>query len=459
MSIPNLTNYSFTNSDLVELSYTDIQLTFLLTRLTTDNTKQITSYIDENNVAIIRLTNSDEYWFIDLSYPFNQTMFSLLRNVRLDLAYLFGIRFDVYDDRDPANIVSLLNQNIDQLCEYIQYPVETPIQRMRDIYSMRLRFDPVLPKVNQPTFEDAVSIDGSAPALKFVDGANTDWSLKLDGSNNLGFYRGGTESVLSLNRDTGSMTLAKGLTINNPSPALILTGTIGSNTVSGGMQANIANEVAVASFSNHNLSFFLNGSNANMYKICSMKTDKSMFVNGTLNVVNMNNGAPVATFDGLTNNTTVWGEFYKKNPSRISCSCNTFTFNIPSNIPTVIPFNQLLSQQGLKILLNTTTGLFTLSQVGMYHIYFVWAPHEIVNTRLAASYVIRNPIGGGELSTGPTVLSNNGDSVSISTTIYISTANSTIEFRALHYSGTDLRLATSTSNGAYWTYAAVMFLY
>ena len=460
MALNNKSSYSFTNSDLVSLNYTEESLTFLTTKLTTDNTKLTTSYEDVNNVIIIKLNNStNKYWFIDNSYNYNKTLFDIIKNVRYDVnatTYPFNLRLDVYDDRNPSLIVSLNNQNINQVLEYIQYPIETPITSMDAIYSMMIDFTPVFTD-DKPTFKDNVNIDGSASALNFVDGANTDWSLKQDGSQNLGFYRGGTENILSMNRDTGSITLSKGLTINNPSPALILTGTIGSNTVSGGIQANIANEVALASFTNHNLSFFLNGNNPNVYKIASFKTNKSMDLNGSLSINKSTTGTPVFSTDDSTSSTSIWGELYKKNPSRISISCNTFTVNIPTNTPTIIPFNQILGQQGNKVSLNTTTGVITLSEIGIYHIYFVWAPHEIVNTRINASYLIRNPLN--QVATGPTTLSNNGDSISISNTIHIPSAPSTIEFTGMHYLGSNLRLATSTSVGSYWTYASVMFLY
>lgn len=249
------------------------------------------------------------------------------------------------------------------------------------------------------------------------------------------------------------MTLTKGLTINNPSPALILT----NGTISGGLESNIAGEVAFASFSNHNISFFLNGNSSNVYKLATMKTYKSIEVNGSFNVNNSSIGNPVLTANGTTNSTSVWGEFYKKNPHRLTCSSNTGTFSLPTNTPTIITFNQVLIQQGSRVNLNPSTGLITLSEIGMYHIYFTWAPHEIVNTRANASYIIRNP--AGVISTGPTTLSNNGGSCQLSNTIYIGSAPATIELTGMHYLGSNLRIATSTSVGAYWTYAAVMFLY
>jgi hypothetical protein len=455
MSINNKSSYSFTNADLVDLVYTEQDLTFLLTKLTTDSSKQITSYTDDNQVVIIKLNSSNtKYWLLDLSYSFNKTLYSLLKNIRYDATYPFGLKFNIYDDRVQTSIVSLTDQNINQAYEYIQYSNPTPLSVLP--HSITFDFTPVFSN-DKPTFKDNVNIDGSAPALNFVDGANTDWSLKQDGSNNLGFYRGGTENILSMNRDTGAMTLTKGLTINNPSPALILNGTIGSNTFSGGMQSNINGEVAVASFTNHNLSFFLNGANANMYKIASMKTNKTMEVNGGFYINKSTTGTPVFSTDDSTSSTSVWGELYKKNPSRVTCSVSTFNFNLPSNIPTIIPFNQVLIQQGNKVNLNTTTGLITLSEIGMYHIYFTWAPHDIVNTRMNASYVMRNP--AGVISTGPTTLSNNGDSCQLSNTIYVGSAPSTIEFIGMHYLNSNMRLATSTSVGSYWTYSAVMFLY
>ena len=50
MSINNKSSYSFTNSDLVSLNYTEESLTFLITKLITDNTKLTTYYEDVNNV-------------------------------------------------------------------------------------------------------------------------------------------------------------------------------------------------------------------------------------------------------------------------------------------------------------------------------------------------------------------------------------------------------------------------
>lgn len=460
MASNNRLNYSFTNSDLVELNYSEIELNFLITKLTTDNTKLITSYIDNNNVAIIKLNNStNKYLFIDLSYSFNKLFFDVVKNVRYDAnstTYPFNLRLDLYDDRVSGLIVSLTDQNINQLLEYIQYPnIETPILGLNIIYSMIIDYTPVFTQ-NNPTFKNKISIDGAVPSIDFIDGSNTDWKLGLDNTQNLRLLRGGTENVLSVGRDTGSITLSKGLTINNPSPALILTGTVGSNTISGGMQS-INGEVSVASFSNNAISFILNGSNPNMYKIATFKTNKSMDLNGSISINKSTTGTPVFSTDDSTSSTSVWGELYKKNPSRLSCSCNTFTFNIPTNTPTIIPFNQILTQQGSKVSLNTTTGLITLSEIGMYHLYFVWAPNDVVNTRINASYIIRNPVG--QVSTGPTTWSNNGSSVSLSNTIYIASAPSTIEFTGMHYLGSNMRLATSTSVGAYWTYAAVMFLY
>ena len=462
MASNNRLNYSFTNSDLVELNYSEIELNFLITKLTTDNTKLITSYIDNNNVAIIKLNNStNKYLFIDLSYSFNKLFFDVVKNVRYDAnstTYPFNLRLDLYDDRVSGLIVSLTDQNINQLLEYIQYPnIETPILGLNIIYSMIIDYTPVFTQ-NNPTFKNKISIDGAAPSIDFVDGDNTDWQLKMDNSNNLAVYRGGTDNILSMNRNTGAITLTKGLTINNPSPALILTGTIGSNTISGGMQS-INGEVSVASFSNNNISFILNGNNPNMYKIVSMKTNKTVDINGSISVNKTTTGIPILSTDDTTASTSVWGELYKKNPSRIAVAVSTMTVNIPTNTPTIIPFNQIASMQGSKVSLNTSgvnINKITLNEIGMYNIFCCWATHDIVLTRMSITYILRSAAGN---AVGPTVFQQSGGSPSLSTTIFISSAPTTIEFLATHYNGSDVRLGTNASTGVYSTYASVLFLY
>ena len=67
------------------------------------------------------------------------------------------------------------------------------------------------------------------------------------------------------------MSLAKNLTIEHDSPALLLQG---GNDVMGGIQAIRSSEVCVCSFSNHNLSF-VNGADPNLfYKMATMRLDK-----------------------------------------------------------------------------------------------------------------------------------------------------------------------------------------
>lgn len=61
---------------------------------------------------------------------------------------------------------------------------------------MIIDFIPItLPSEDQPTFKTRVNIDGSSPALGFVDGANSDWLLRLDNSQNLQVLRGGAANV------------------------------------------------------------------------------------------------------------------------------------------------------------------------------------------------------------------------------------------------------------------------
>jgi hypothetical protein len=85
------------------------------------------------------------------------------------------------------------------------------------------------------------------------------------------------------------------------------------------MQSNIAGEVAVASFTNHNLSFFTNGNNANMYKIASMKTDKSMEINGGLYI----NKSTNIDYQPLS--------YYKENKQSIIDEINEFMSQIYPN--------------------------------------------------------------------------------------------------------------------------------
>lgn len=514
----NLPRYTLTNSDLVDLEYTEVDLTFKITKLSRESFMSRNVFTDENNVVIMKLANTNsKYWLMDLTYKSNELLYSMLKNPRYHSTNPFNLIVDIYDARVSSNIITLTDKNINEAYEYIQYSGETPLASLP--YSIIIDFIPItLPKIDQPLFNDSVAIDGAAPYgfLSFIDDSTTEWKVGLDSNKNLLFRRAGYDDVLSLNRNdgtisssknlsvprvilngssallqfannnfphwtfnspastndlnllmgqsseqiisinrsTGAITFTKALNINNPSPALILTG---SNSISGGMQSNIAGEVAVVSFTNHNLSFFTNGNNSNVYKIASFKTNKTIDFNGNISVNKTTTGGPIFSTDDTSSSTSVWGEFYKKNPSRVAAVCNTFTFNIPTNIPTIIPFNTILNQQGNKVVLNTTTGLFTLSEIGMYQIDFTWAPHDVVNTRMNASYIIRNPAGA--TFGGPVIISNNGDSCQLSTTIYISSVPSTIEFRAMHYLGSNLRLATSTSVGDYWTYASVMYIY
>ena len=127
-----------------------------------------------------------------------------------------------------------------------------------------------------------------------------------------------------------------------------------------------------------------------------------------------------------------------------------------SSLISTVPFNLALSKTGSKITLDASgNGKINLLDIGMYEVFFTWSSYSITTARMAAFFIIRNP--AGQVSTGPTCF-NNGGSPQFTTSIYIPTAPSTIEFQALHYLGSDMRLGTSTLVGGYWTYASVLYL-
>jgi hypothetical protein len=232
---------------------------------------------------------------------------------------------------------------------------------------------------------------------------------------------------MSLSRTNGAANLYTGMNVNATSPYV----TLATVMMAASMQLSPSKSAFVVGTNTSGDMIF----EANNEEVLRVKPDKSVVAAGKMQV---------------------YGELYRMNPSRISVACNTFTFNIPTNTPTVIPFNQYLTNAGSKITLNTTNGLINLLDIGIYEVFFTWAPHSIVDTRMNASYVIRNPSGG--VAVGPTVWTNHCSSPHFTTTFQVTAVPSTIEFRAMHYLGSDLRLATSTSVGEYWTYASVLFL-
>ena len=96
-----------------------------------------------------------------------------------------------------------------------------------------------------------------------------------------------------------------------------------------------------------------------------------MQINGGLYIVKSTNGAPIASFDGVSGNVSITNELYKPNASRLSCTCNTITYNIPTNTPTTVPFNLALSKTGSKITLDASgNGKINLLDIGMYEVFF-----------------------------------------------------------------------------------------
>jgi hypothetical protein len=136
------------------------------------------------------------------------------------------------------------------------------------------------------------------------------------------------------------------------------------------------------------------------------------------------------------------------------------TVNIPTNTPTILPFNSTVSSQGTKISLNTSganINKITLTEIGMYSFFCCWALHDMsIAPRMSITYILRSAAGN---SVGPTTYTQYGGSPTLSQTIYVSSVPTTIEFLATHYNGSDVRLGTNASTGVYSTYASVLFLY
>ena len=120
MSINNQAFYALTNSDLMEIKYSEINLTVLLTKLAVDTVSNINVYIDSNDIAIIKLNGAvSKYWLFDLAFSFNRKIYDMMRIPRYH-ANPFNLVVDIYDDRNPSLIISLTGQNINQAYEYVR---------------------------------------------------------------------------------------------------------------------------------------------------------------------------------------------------------------------------------------------------------------------------------------------------------------------------------------------------
>ena len=458
MSINNQAFYALTNSDLMEIKYSEINLSVLLTKLAVNTVSNINVYIDSNDIAIIKLNGAvSKYWLFDLAFSFNRKIYDMMRNPRWHATNPFNLVVDIYDARNPLLIVSRTNQNINQAYEYVQYTGATPLTSLPSAYSKVIDFVPItLTDLDLPRFHTRVDIDGLTPSLGFTNDTTTNWLLNVDSNAHMQFLRGGTEKVVSIARDTGIMSLAQNLTIENISPALLLKGGV-SNNVMGGVQANLFGEIAVCSFTNHNLSFYLNGADPNLfYKMASMRLDKSMKIYGGLLINKSTNDGAIAVFDGVSGDITLSGQLLIATPSRISFSCNTLTVNIPTNQQFVIPFNQSLTASGTVVSLDVNTGKINLTRVGCYHVMAGWSAHDAEDVRCSIKYVIRRP--DTTAAVGPTFYNRGTGTIHFSTTLQITSAPCTLEWQCSHLKGSDLRLSTSTSAGEYATYGTVQFL-
>lgn len=464
-SINNKSSYTLQNSDLVDITYPELELSVIATKLSVVANYNKNVYIDENNIAIMSLNStSNKYWLIDLSFSFNNILYKMMKNPRYHATNPFNLIIDIYDNRNPLLIVTLTNQNINQAYEYIQYSGITPLSSLEEVYSRVIDFVPIsflnldLPTIlNQPRFRTRVDIDGLSPSLGFTNDLVTNWLLNVDSNAHLQLLKGGTDKVVSIARDTGIMSLAKNLTIENISPALLLKSTGTAGTMMGGMQSSLFGEVAVCSFTNHPLSFYLNGADPNLfYKMASMRLDKSMKINGGLLINKSTNDAAIALFDGVSGDITLSGQLLITTPSRISFSCNTQTVNIPTNTQFVIPFNQWLTSSGTVVTLDINTGKINLTRVGCYHVMAGWSAHDAEDVRCSIKYVIRRP--DTTVAVGPTFYNRGTGTIHFSTTLQITSAPCTLEWQCSHLKGSDLRLSTSTSAGEYATYGTVQFL-
>ena len=459
-SINNKSSYTLQNSDLVDITYTELELSVVIAnKLSAVANYNKNVYIDENNIAIMSLNSTtNKYWLFDLSFSFNNILYKMMKNPRYHATNPFNLIIDIYDNRNPLLITTLTNQNINQAYEYIQYSGITPLSSLEEVYSKVIDFVPItLTDLELPRFHTRVDIDGLEPILAFTNDTTVNWILKADSNAHLQLLRGGTDKVLQIAKDTGIMSLSKNLTIENISPALLLKSTGTSGTMMGGMQSSLFGEVAVCSFTNHPLSFYLNGADPNLfYKMASMRLDKSMKINGGLLINKSTNDAAIALFDGVSGDITLSGQLLITTPSRISFSCNTFFYNIPTNQQVVIPFNQWLTSSGTVVTLDINTGKINLTRVGCYHVMAGWSAHNAEDVRCSIKYVIRRP--DNTAAVGPTFYNRGTGTIHYSTTIQITSAPCTLEWQCSHLKGSDLQLSTSTSSGEYATYGTVQFL-